>query len=237
MRTLASAVRVAPVSLERIAGTRWLVVAGMVLTLSWTTSARAQLLPQVDDLVGQTLAQVGSTAEQICKLLIGPGAPGVRFVDNGDGTVSDFETGLMWEKKVEGSSGILDSQGVGNCLNCVDDDYAWATAMSEWISALNGRINSNNVQAGFAGHTDWRLPTSGELLSIRSTQSPVDCPSSCIDPIFGLTKSSNYWSSSTFATELTSASVVHFFSASPTVTGAEPKSSSWSVRAVRGSSN
>ncbi len=35
-----------------------------------------------------------------------PGAP-TRFVDNGDGTICDHQTGLMWEKK-DAADGVVD---------------------------------------------------------------------------------------------------------------------------------
>ncbi len=73
-----------------------------------------------------------------------------RYIDNGDGTVSDLDTLLQWEQKVAGSSTSSDSQGVGNCLRCVDDTYHWNTA-NEWLSALNGRTGSTDAQSGFAG--------------------------------------------------------------------------------------
>lgn len=38
------------------------------------------------------------------------GAP-LRYQDNGDGTITDLNTRLMWEKKVAGTG----------CLHCVDD--------------------------------------------------------------------------------------------------------------------
>jgi hypothetical protein len=44
----------------------------------------------------------------------------VRFVDNGDGTISDHQTGLMWEKKVG-----LDGAPSGD-LHDADNVYPWA---------------------------------------------------------------------------------------------------------------
>ncbi|MFQ5506557.1 MAG: DUF1566 domain-containing protein [Planctomycetota bacterium] len=112
-----------------------------------------------------------------------------RFVDNGDGTVSDNRTGLMWEKKVPG----------GGCLHCVDDLYDWTDAMSEWISEVNGLTGDPDAQAGLGGHTDWRLPTIVELQTILLE--PFPCGTNpCIDSIFGPTASFKYWSSTTIAT-------------------------------------
>jgi hypothetical protein len=118
---------------------------------------------------------------------------GVRFVDNGDGTITDTQTGLMWEKKVAGSS----------CLHCVEDRYPWepgwwgggSPSMFDWLSELNGLTRDPSTQTGFAGYNDWRIPNIVELLTI------LDCGFGppCIDPIFGPTGSSFYWSSSSGA--------------------------------------
>jgi len=125
-----------------------------------------------------------------------PGGAQESFIDNGDGTVTDNMTGLMWEKKVAGDSFSFDRQGIGSCLHCVDDRYDWNTAMSEWISTVNGHTNdiTGSAQSGLGGDTDWRIPTLAELLTI------VDCGSPpCIDPIFGPTAASFYWSATTNA--------------------------------------
>lgn len=149
-----------------------------------------------------------------------------RFVDNGDGTVSDFDKGLMWEKKVAGSSSANDVVGVGNCLHCVDDGYHWGAAMAEWASAVNGRTDSSISQTGFAGHTDWRLPTNVELQTI------LDCSSGppCIDPIFVFTKSSVYWSASTWVLDPGRAWNVNFSDGDVRV---DVKANTFHVRAVR----
>ncbi len=129
---------------------------------------------------GDVRAQVAADSGALALRLTGE-----RFIDNGDGTVRDTQTGLMWEKKVEGSG----------CLHCVDDRYAWMEAMSEWLSEVNGFWTSWTQQAGLGGHSDWRIPTIVELQTI------LDCEAgpSCIDPVFGPTAAS-YWSSSTLAT-------------------------------------
>ena len=123
---------------------------------------------------------------------------GVRFVDNLDGTVTDNQTGLTWEKKVLGAG----------CLHCVDDTYDWFDAMSEWISEVNGHTDDPDAQAGLGGHTDWRLPTIVELQTILLA--PFPCGTSpCIDSIFGPT-AGDHWVSSTNATTPTKAWLVLF---------------------------
>src|SRR6266446_8828956 len=51
--------------------------------------------------------------------------PAPRFVDNGDGTVTDNQTGLMWEKK-ENLDGTTD---VSN-QHDADNPYQWTASLS-----------------------------------------------------------------------------------------------------------
>ena len=66
------------------------------------------------------------------------------YTDNGDGTVTDNQTGLTWEKKSDDGS-----------IHDKDDVYNWSDAFGVFIAALN--------TASFAGHNDWRLPNRFEL--------------------------------------------------------------------------
>jgi hypothetical protein len=100
-----------------------------------------------------------------------------HFVDNGDGTISDTATGLMWTK---------DDSGKG----------------LDWEQAL--RFAQKNKTSGY---TDWRLPNAKELQSIVDyTRSPDTSRSAAIDPLFATTEIKNeagqadypyYWSSTT----------------------------------------
>lgn len=69
-----------------------------------------------------------------------------RFVDQGDGTVIDNCTGLMWQR----ATGDLDGNGV------VDDaDYSPFCVALDYCEGLE-----------LAGHDDWRLPNVVELASL-----------------------------------------------------------------------
>lgn len=152
---------------------------------------------------------------------------GIRFVDNGDGTITDTETGLMWEQKAAGSA----------LPHGVDAFSEWPNAMSEFISQVNGYgpVPGGIPQTGLAGHSDWRLPTSAELQTLLVPPCPQDGITPCIDPIFGPTGASVYWSSSTVSVDPLYAWGGHFDGG---VTNANRKDSSGThpnrARAVRG---
>jgi hypothetical protein len=164
-----------------------------------------------------------------------------RYIDNGNGTVSDLNTLLMWEKKVSGSSSSIDSRGIGNCLHCVNDRYAWTPAMHEWLSAVNGRTNSNIGQTGFAGFEDWRMPTMEELTKILGCTVPGPT-GACIDPIFGPTNGSattgncvgSYWSSTTADFNPKTAWILGFTNGGVGTAFKNDPDNHLSVRAVRG---
>jgi hypothetical protein len=74
------------------------------------------------------------------QLVRGPIGYGINgFTDNGDGTVTDTSTDLMWSK--------VDS-GIG---------MTWQDALT-WVQARN--------TANYLGHNDWRLPNAKELNSL-----------------------------------------------------------------------
>ncbi|MHA1866475.1 MAG: Lcl C-terminal domain-containing protein [Candidatus Heimdallarchaeaceae archaeon] len=96
-----------------------------------------------------------------------------NFVDNGDGTITDLSTGLMWMKS--------DS---GEAMN--------------WEDAL---AYSENLD--YAGYSDWRLPNAKELQSIVNYSFAPDAIDEslqrpAIDPIFELSNETAwFWTSTT----------------------------------------
>jgi hypothetical protein len=131
-----------------------------------------------------------------------------RYLDNGDNTVTDFDTGLMWVRQVafDGmpSPFILDA----------DDTFLWQTA-AETAAKLGGTSASGTTIVpvpGNGSYTDWRLPTIVELAGIVELSAP-GCRSggACIDPIFGGTSPHDYWSATRALNEPSPAAFVDFF--------------------------
>lgn len=136
-------------------------------------------------LLGRTVAalvflSVGAvTMAQTCRDDISATAPDERFTDNGDGTVTDAGTRLMWKQCAEGLSGE-------NCLTGAAYAYTWQEALQAAADA-----------AEFAGYTSWRLPNKNELESLVERR--------CFEPAINATFFPNtpliswFWSSSPHA--------------------------------------
>jgi hypothetical protein len=132
-----------------------------------------------------------------------------HYTDNGNGTITDNITGLMW---VQDPSVIGSVWGTGEGY---PSKMTWYNATIE-CDALD-----------HFGHDDWRLPTIDELTTITAEGSAPT-----IDPIFTNTKSSAYWSSTIDPDQTTSAWVVTFINGS--VFNYEKTFTTY-VRPVRGS--
>lgn len=172
----------------------------------FTSSGKALLghddpLPANGNLLGLMSQSLGTFA-------VGQGMPGYfadrgqdpRFVDNGDGTVTDKQTGLQWEQKTGAVGDPFDLSDDHN----VNNQYTWTatggpdgTVFTSFLAGLNNGAtgvgnctgNGTTQAGGFAGHCDWRLPTVTELKTIVDTTVP-GCGTgtkACIDPIFGPT--------------------------------------------------
>src|SRR5262245_56194308 len=153
----------------------------------------------------------------------------LSYIDNGDGTITDNNTSLMWEKKSDDGS-IHDQDNSYTC----QDAFAYVAT-----------LNSGN----FAGYNDWRLPNLRELQSIVNYQVVAPAVSAvfntnCVPGATVLTGSCtahvptlewqfNYWSSTTAVFQRGNAWYVNFNIGDP---GHIDKPLSLRVRAVRGGS-
>ncbi len=120
----------------------------------------------------------------VCGICVENALASPRFVDDGDGTIADRQTCLVWEKK-DNAGGIHDLNNV----------YRWSSSGSApdgdlfttFLAGLNG--------PGFAGHHDWRIPTAagqngsttGQPAEAESIEVSVTCGDGlggCMPPEF-----------------------------------------------------
>jgi len=158
-------------------------------------------------------AEQSTAPEQKDEAVAGRGVTPV-YRDNRDGTISDVNSGLMWEKKIK-----LD--GIGDAANLHDADncYPWAGTCAaggaecrvDADCSASGPCHAVDCQASppagltifkwveqlnatnFAGHNDWRMPSSGELYGIvnpleegdaatRAAFTGASCGAACGNP-------------------------------------------------------
>jgi hypothetical protein len=167
-----------------------------------------------------------------------PASAATRFVDNGDGTICDNQTGLMWEQKDT-------SDGTQDLANPHDADnvYTWSSASSasaadgtiftDFLARLNNTVADSASDVPFAGHTDWRLPTNAELRTLLLFPNLCSVSPCIIDDIFTPTIEGPYWTSTSSASLANQAWFVNF-NLNVTVNDTGTKVNPVYVRAVRG---
>jgi uncharacterized protein DUF1566 len=145
-------------------------------------------LPTPSDTVPATpTATVTPTPTPANAPTVTPTQRGDHFVDNGDGAITDTQTGLIWEKKDQGG-GLHDSNtrypAAGICTDngefCQPDAAAATTCNAATGGAMGCAqcggaatchtiIGSTTIwdwlnqinAASFTGHSDWRIPSVG----------------------------------------------------------------------------
>jgi hypothetical protein len=125
-----------------------------------------------------------------------------KYIDHGDGTITDTETGLMWKRCSEGLEGV-------NCEKGKAKKYEYDDAVQRF----------KNVE--YAGYSDWRLPTVDELKTLvycsKGVKNKEDgwCNYGSERPTINQQAFPNttdwYWSSSPFANYSGDAWYVNFY--------------------------
>ena len=127
-------------------------------------------------------AVISQEVAATCVSSINTTKPNGIYINHGNGTVTDQETGLMWMRCSLGQSGT----------SCTGSAVVYDT----WKSALEAALSANSGSGTF-GYTDWRLPNVAELDSLVEV--------SCFDPAINASIFPNtmhdvndhwYWSSS-----------------------------------------
>jgi Protein of unknown function (DUF1566) len=191
---------------------------GQQLTLEMKSSTVKPLIAKFHKMAQTTQKQVeAEDAERVLAQIKAEDAQHHRehvtqagYVENGDGTVTDVKTQLMWLQCAEGQEG---PDCAGQVLQ-----YTWDLAM---------RIPTNlNQHGGFAGYQDWRLPTLDELQSlIRTDETPTICSEA-----FPRAPGELFWSSTLEKENGREARNVYFGSGS---LGSNDRDNTFAVRLVR----
>jgi hypothetical protein len=142
--------------------------------------------------------------------------PVPRFSDNGNGTITDNLTGLMWLK---------DTNCIYSHYPGFDTDWAPGDGAVLWQTALDfvAGINSGIFSGCAAGYNDWRLPNVKELRSLID-HSQYGPPLPLGHPFVGSVGPTTLWSSNTYAPEPDCAWSVDYLSG---VTSGEFKLGGW----------
>ncbi|MDD5071144.1 MAG: DUF1566 domain-containing protein [Patescibacteria group bacterium] len=113
------------------------------------------------------------------------------FTDNGNGTITDNCTGLMWKKCTEPDTSTTNCAGYVNNVN-------WENALSQCQNLI------------FGGYNNWRLPNVKELMSIVNYQNSLPAINTTYFPNTNPGSNTYYWSSTTVVHNTTSAWGVSF---------------------------
>jgi hypothetical protein len=159
--------------------------------------------------------------------------PALSYTNNLDGTVTDNNTGFMWEEKTGTRGTWIDCTDATVCPNPhhVNNRYTWTdtgdsdetdpdgTLFNVFLDQLNNACDGDSTiscsseadcgpdgPCGFAGFRDWCIPNAKKLQSIVDYGVVL----ATIDPTFGATQWYAYWSSTTSASNPIKAWAVDF---------------------------
>jgi hypothetical protein len=172
------------------------IIAGLLILPGVTFAAGAVQLPATNQTAcfagdGSVIPCFGTDQDGDNKA--GVAWPAPRFTDNGNGTVTDKLTGLVWSKHANAPNRALPNASINGCLNA-EKEMIWLDAL-DFIACLNN--------AGHAGSSDWRLPNLNELEGM--VNAGVADSSVYLNQWFGFgagpsqVRASQYWSSTSDA--------------------------------------
>ena len=148
---------------------------------STTTAGNPSYAWIVDFCCGGTYSYDKSSVYYYLRAVRG-GQTSNNFHDNGDGTVTDTNTGLMWQQDTSPGGAYTWQQALSYCENLILNNNG------EWTS---GTPNTSGVK-----YDDWRLPNRNELQSIVDYERYAP---SINTTFFPNTRLDFYWSSTTFS--------------------------------------
>jgi Protein of unknown function (DUF1566) len=147
----------------------------------------------------------------------------MSFSDNGNGTVTDNNTALVWQKCSVGQNNDAICSGTAATYN-------WYQASGTYDGSYNTATLNICGNLALAGG-GWRLPGKKELTSIVDYSIPYPGPT-IQQSWFPHTVASYYWSSTTYASHPSDAWIVYFYDGH--VYYGSSKDGSFYVRCVRG---
>ena len=132
-------------------------------------------------------------------------APNPRFTDNGNGTVTDNLTGLIW---------LTNANCIGTLNPSFDNDGTVGDGMVSWqhaldfVASINVGTNCGDTSNGGSHQPDWRLPNRNELASLFD----IGQGNPALPPGHPFTnfQSFYYWSSSTYIDNTSRAWLMNF---------------------------
>ena len=142
----------------------------------------------------------------------GEAASPLSYIDNGDGTVTDTNTRLIWMRCAYGQTWD------GSTCTGTASTHTWEQALAEAETLT------------FAGHSDWRMPNRNELQTLADYSKIFPCIDSTWFP--NNPTNNDFWSSTTSMENAAKAWMVH--SGNGYVKPEAAKTGSYYLRMVRG---
>lgn len=145
-----------------------------------------------------------------------PGQNTNRFSDQGDGTVLDTQTKLIWQRCNLGESWHVESE---TCKSF--------PASKNWRDSLASIKPFNDTQFANGLPDDWRMPNLKELASIVD----VNCPNQTMNTLVFPSARASYWTSTPNAGDVNQAKILD---ANQVLTGYRDENLIWTIHTLTG---